>query len=79
MVDLLVEAERQAVHLAQVAQRTRDLIAQSQQLLATQQLERDAAGGSVHGGGGKSGVVRGVGLGWPSDLTARVKLRGSHP
>ena len=38
-----------------------------------------ALGGSVHGGGGKSGVVRGVGLGWPSDLAARVELRSSHP
>ena len=44
MADLLVEADRQAIHLAQIAQRTRDLIAQSQQLLAAQQLERDAAG-----------------------------------
>ena len=44
MVDLLVEAERLAIHLEQVAQRTRDLIAQGEQLLATQQLERDAAG-----------------------------------
>lgn len=45
MVDLFVEAERQAIHLAQVAQRTRDLIAQSQRLLANQAAERDAAGG----------------------------------
>ncbi|GGC72663.1 hypothetical protein GCM10011504_57750 [Siccirubricoccus deserti] len=35
--------------------------------------------GSVRGGGGNSGVVRGVGLGWPSDLAARVELRSSHP
>ena len=49
MADLIAEADRQAIHLTQVAQRTRDLIAQSHQLLATQaadlairqQLERD--------------------------------------
>jgi hypothetical protein len=35
--------------------------------------------GSVRGGGGNSGVVRGVALGWPSDLAARVELRSSHP
>ena len=35
--------------------------------------------GSVRGRGGKSGVGRGVGLGWPSDLAARVELRSSHP
>jgi hypothetical protein len=38
-----------------------------------------AGGGSVRGGGGNSGVVRGVGLGWPSDLAVRVELRSSHP
>ena len=35
--------------------------------------------GSVRGGGGNSGFGRGVGLGWPSDLAARVELRRSHP
>ena len=35
--------------------------------------------GSVRGGGGNSGFTRGVGLGWPSDLAARVELRSSHP
>ena len=32
--------------------------------------------GSVRGGGGKSGIGRGVGLGWPSDLAARVEVAG---
>ena len=35
--------------------------------------------GSVRVGGGKSGFSRDVGLGWPSDLAARVELRSSHP
>lgn len=35
--------------------------------------------GSVRGGGGNSDFDRGVGLGWPSDLAARVELRRSHP
>jgi hypothetical protein len=39
----------------------------------------DATNGSVRGGGGNSGFDRGVGLGWPSDLAARVELRSSHP
>ncbi|MCZ8147263.1 MAG: hypothetical protein O9325_05330 [Roseomonas sp.] len=30
--------------------------------------------GSVRGGGGNSDFDRGVGLGWPSDLAARVEL-----
>jgi site-specific DNA recombinase len=34
--------------------------------------------GSVRGGGGNSGFGRGVGLGWPSDLAARVELRRFH-
>lgn len=42
-------------------------------------VEADEQQGSVHGGGGKSGAVRSVGLGWPSDLAARVELRSSHP
>ncbi|MGK7866327.1 tyrosine-type recombinase/integrase [Falsiroseomonas sp. E2-1-a20] len=36
-------------------------------------------GGSVRGGGGNSGGCRCAGLGWPSDLAARVELRSSHP
>ena len=35
--------------------------------------------GSVRVGGGKSGFSRDVGLGWPSDLAARVELQSSHP
>jgi hypothetical protein len=41
---------------------------------------RSSAGaGSVLGGGGNSGFGRGVGLGWPSALTARVELRVPTP
>jgi hypothetical protein len=40
---------------------------------------RPAAFGSVRGCGGNSGFGRGVGLGWPSELAARMELRRSHP
>ena len=42
-------------------------------------LRQAESGGSVRGCGGNCGFDRGVGLGWPSELAARVELRSSHP